>query len=199
MGGPVPAFTMLTSFVHLMFVVEAYHALAHWLVLVGWKMLPRKDLVSTRYYFLIDCGSAALAFLLHRNEFMFPFFILQQWQHIFYYSTWDRSNAAKRVISWSSLDWDRGRWNQLDLVLGTAFDLSIHIANAYLVGRGLPVFDILVGLVVVALLYFVVFANPKLAWANRTSAPDWVARRIKPLSQDQIQEVEMFDNLLSKK
>ncbi len=24
--------------------------------------------------------------------------------------------AAKRVISWSSLDWDRGRWNQLDLV-----------------------------------------------------------------------------------
>ena len=35
----------------------------------------------------------------------------------------------QRVISWSSLDWDQGRWNQLDLVIGTTFDLSVHIAN----------------------------------------------------------------------
>ena len=53
----------------------------------------------------------------------------QQWQHIFYFSTWDKSWAAKRVISWSSLDWDRGRWNQIDLVAGTAFDLGVHMAN----------------------------------------------------------------------
>ena len=59
----------------------------------------------------------------------FPVLILQQWQHIYYYSTWDQSGPAKRVISWSSLDWDRGRWNQLDLVIGTAFDLSVHLAN----------------------------------------------------------------------
>ena len=37
--------------------------------------------------------------------------------------------AAKRVISWSSLDWDRSRWNQLDLVFGTAFDMMVHVAN----------------------------------------------------------------------
>ena len=35
----------------------------------------------------------------------------------------------QRVISWSSLDWDQGRWNQLDLVIGTTFDLSVHVAN----------------------------------------------------------------------
>ena len=35
----------------------------------------------------------------------------------------------QRVISWSSLDWDRGRWNQLDLVIGTAFDMGVHLAN----------------------------------------------------------------------
>ena len=80
-------------------------------------------------------------------EYFYFILILQQWQHIFYYSTWDSSAAAKvytmsssphltiipallqRVISWSSLDWDQGRWNQLDLVIGTTFDLSVHIAN----------------------------------------------------------------------
>merc|ERR1719295_1093481 len=184
---------MLTSFVHLMFVVEAYHALAHWLVLVGWKMLPRKDLVSTRYYFLIDCGSAALAFLLHRNEFMLPFFILQQWQHIFYYSTWDQSNAAKRVISWSSLDWDRGRWNQLDLVLGTAFDLSVHMANTYFLGRMISVWhQTFAGAVAMLLYYFVIYDSnifmyfnlKKGAWSSPNNIPDWVSKRMQPLTAE---------------
>ena len=39
------------------------------------------------------------------------------------------TSLLQRVISWSSLDWDQGRWNQLDLVIGTTFDLSVHIAN----------------------------------------------------------------------
>ena len=40
------------------------------------------------------------------------------------------SAAAKRVISWSSLDWNEGRFNQLDLVLGTLFDVLAHVATA---------------------------------------------------------------------
>lgn len=39
---------------------------------------------------------------------------------------------AKRVVSWSSLDWDRSRWIQIDLVLGTMFDVAIHAMNSVL-------------------------------------------------------------------
>ena len=28
-------------------------------------------------------------------QYFYPLLILQQWQHIFYYSTWDKSAAAK--------------------------------------------------------------------------------------------------------
>ena len=103
--------------------------MGHLTVLTGYRMLPRKDLVSVRYYFLLDAACAAWAYYIHQAEYFYPILILQQWQHIYYYSTWDKSWAAKRVISWSSLDWDRGRWNQIDLVLGTAFDMGVHIAN----------------------------------------------------------------------
>ena len=100
-------------------------------MLTGYRMLPRKDLVATRYYFLLDAAGAAIAFAVHQVAWLYPILILQQWQHIFYFSTWDKSAAAKRVISWSSLDWDRGRWNQVDLVLGTAFDMGVHMANTW--------------------------------------------------------------------
>ena len=33
----------------------------------------------------------------------------------------------------SSLDWDRNRWNQIDLVLATGFDLGVHMANTWVV------------------------------------------------------------------
>ncbi|XP_023331234.1 uncharacterized protein LOC111703510 [Eurytemora carolleeae] len=176
-------------------VIEAYHALAHCVVLFGLKLLPRKDLVSVRYYFLIDAACAAVAYSLHRNEYMLPFLIVQQWQHIFYFSTWDVSRAAKRVISWSSLDWDRGRWNQLDLVFGTAFDMSIHIANAVFIGMTLSRTGIVLAVSVVGILYALVIENPKFAWSSKNHMPDWVARRVKPLSPDQVQEIAVFEKL----
>jgi len=189
---------MWQFYVLTLFVAESYHTLSHWLVLFGWKMLPRRDLVAVRYYFLLDAMCAALAYGLHKSEIMLPFLILQQWQHIFYFSTWDVSRAARRVISWSSLDWDRGRWNQIDLVLGTAFDMSIHAANMLIIGSGLSTTQILPSFVIVAVLYVIVFSNPKLAWASykANNMPSWVSRRIKPLSQDQVQEVELFDRML---
>merc|ERR1712112_558083 len=134
----------------IVFVQELYHSLGHLTVLTGYRMLPRKDLVATRYYFLLDAAGAAVAFAVHQVAWFYPILILQQWQHIFYFSTWDKSAAAKRVISWSSLDWDRNRWNQVDLVLGTAFDLGVHVANTYLLGVQLSHATILLGLLVVA-------------------------------------------------
>ena len=42
------------------------------------------------------------------------------------------SGPAKRVVSWSSLDWThKPRWLQLDLVGGTVFDIIVHTVSAY--------------------------------------------------------------------
>ena len=40
--------------------------LSHVTVLTGYRMLPRKDLVRAKVYFLIDAACAALAFSFHR-------------------------------------------------------------------------------------------------------------------------------------
>merc|ERR1712215_27666 len=160
--------TMQESILCLTYLFELYHSLGHLTVLTGYRMLPRKDLVSVRYYFLLDAACAAWAFYIHQTAYFYPILILQQWQHIYYYSTWDKSWAAKRVISWSSLDWDRGRWNQIDLVLGTAITL---------------------------VLYKMVIGGKSFAWASKASMPDWVAKRIKPLTSEQRQEIQWMDQL----
>lgn len=43
-----------------------YWQLSHVTVLTGYRMLPRKDLVKAKVYFLIDAACAALAFSFHR-------------------------------------------------------------------------------------------------------------------------------------
>ena len=85
--------------------------------------------MAAQWYFIWDILAAAMAYYIHQVEGFFPILIIQQVQHIFYLTTWDQSWAAKRVISWSSLEWDRGRWNQVDLVVGTMFDIGVHVAN----------------------------------------------------------------------
>jgi len=180
----------------LFFTLEAYHCASHASVLFGVRLLPRKDLVKVRPYFLLDAACAAGAYWLHQAPYFFPILILQQWQHIFYFSTWDASAAAKRVISWSSLDWDRGRWNQVDLVLGTAFDLGVHVANTYLLALHLSPSAQLLGLLVVAAAYHGVLNSPNHSWGSRyTRLPDWVARRVAPLTSDQRQEVPWMEQL----
>jgi len=114
---------------YLVFVSELYHAVAHCIVLTGYRLLPRTNVVAAQWYFIWDILAAAMAYYIHQVEGFFPILIIQQVQHIFYLTTWDQSWAAKRVISWSSLEWDRGRWNQVDLVVGTMFDIGVHAAN----------------------------------------------------------------------
>ena len=98
-------------------------------MLTGYRLLPRTNVVAAQWYFIWDILAAAMAYYIHQVEGFFPILIIQQVQHIFYLTTWDQSWAAKRVISWSSLEWDRGRWNQVDLVVGTMFDIGVHVAN----------------------------------------------------------------------
>ena len=81
-------------------------------------------------------------------------------------------------MSWSSLDWDRGRWNQIDLVVGTAFDVFIHAMNSVLLIQHFSSVEALVlTLALDFLLLGIVLYNPKLAWANPTQIPSWVKKR----------------------
>lgn len=57
---------LYSSLVWFSFFTEFYHSVTHLTVLTGYRMLPRKDLVRARVYFLIDAACAALAFSLHR-------------------------------------------------------------------------------------------------------------------------------------
>ena len=49
----------------------------------------------------------------YNRRALYVYILFYPWYDPILFSTWDVSRAAKRVISWSSLDWDRGRWNQL--------------------------------------------------------------------------------------
>ena len=42
-------------------------------------------------------------------QYFYPILILQQWQHIFYYSTWDKSGAAKVSNIW--YQYELMNWN----------------------------------------------------------------------------------------
>ena len=107
---------------------------------------------------------------------------------------------SKRVVSWSSLDWDRSHWKQVDLVLGTLFDALIHAMNVSLLVQHLVSVNVLItSLIVTLILFLMVIYNPKLAWANPESKiPDWIKLRMRPLSDDERQEWKSMEILQNK-
>ena len=48
------------------------------------------------------------------------------------------------------------------------------------------------------LLTIVVFYNPKLAWSTYGKIPQWVGKRIHPLSADQRQELKAVEEIAGK-
>lgn len=110
--------------------------------------------------------------------------------------TWEKSWLAKRVVSWSSLDWDRGRWIQIDLVSGTLFDVFIHAMNTFLLVEHLTSIEgLFLAITVDALLLVVLIFNPNFAWANPAQVPDWIQKRVRPLSDEQRQEIKTIEAL----
>ena len=101
------------------------------------------------------------------------------------------------MISWSSLDWDRGRWNQIDLVLGTLFDVGVHAMNVWLLFEFLSLDRVVISLVVCCVYLALILYNPKLAWAsfNNQSIPDWIKKKVKPLTDQQRQEFKSMEQL----
>ena len=111
--------------------------------------------------------------------------------------------VTSRVLSWSSLDWDRGRWNQLDLVIGTSFDIFTHLVNSFFLFQILNC-DLstaaLYFLVEVVLVWKILFKVNSTWWNanNLENAPTWVKDRIKPLTKEQSQKWEFVESLGSK-
>ena len=100
------------------------------------------------------------------------------------------------MVSWSSLDWDRGRFNQLDLVLGTLFDVMIHALNSVLLIQHLTSIEGLVlALILDAFFVVLVLFNPKFAWATPNKVPSWVQKRVRALSEDDRQAIHTFDRM----
>ncbi|PVD28648.1 hypothetical protein C0Q70_11242 [Pomacea canaliculata] len=82
----------------LLFVLEAYHVLGHTAVLFRIRMLPRRDLVRIRSYFLLDGFTTFVVafFVTGRLQWLV---LLHLVQHLYYYFTWEKSSFAKRVSS----------------------------------------------------------------------------------------------------
>ena len=81
-----------------LFLLEAYHVLGHLAVLCRLRLLPRKDLVRIRLYFLLDgLTSFTVAFLYTgRLRWLVSLHVIQ---HLYYYFFWEKTHWAKRVSS----------------------------------------------------------------------------------------------------
>eukprot|EP00093_Oithona_nana_P002255 02255.XXX_10566_10062_1 [CDS] Oithona nana genome sequencing. len=143
---------------------------------------------------MIDLVCANISYWIHGRFLVL--IGLQNLQHLFYFFTWEQSWLAKRVVSWSSLDWDRGRFNQLDLVLGTFFDVMIHAINSVLLIQHLTSIEgLILALILDAFFVVLVLFNPKFAWATPNKVPSWVQKRVRALSEDDRQAIHTFDRM----
>ncbi|CAI9734142.1 Hypothetical predicted protein [Octopus vulgaris] len=162
---------------------EVFHAMTHSMVLFRLRLLPRKDLVQVNYYFVFDLLSVFFAsfLVLQRLQWLA---CIQMAQHLYYIVFWNKTSLAKKIISWSSLDWIKSKYNEkweFDNILGTAFDLAVHISFSYLLSKTLTFTEIVVGVAMASFLLNYVMFSKKFAWSNPQNIPAWVQKRIQPL------------------
>ncbi|XP_074661938.1 uncharacterized protein LOC141914597 [Tubulanus polymorphus] len=164
-----------------LFFLEAYHAIGHAAVMFRIRMLPRKDLVRVRYYFLFDTLTVFVTAFCYTGKLRW-LAILQMCQHLYFFFTWNISWYTRRVISWSSLDWlhsdnakNRTEW---DLFLGTAFDLAVHIIHCYILSQYMSNIETLAGIFCAQVVSYAVIFSPSFAWSGPRTMPAWIRKRI---------------------
>ena len=81
---------------NLFFFLECYHFMTHTFVLFRVRLLPRKDLVRNRYYFLIDTTCVFIVNFILLGKLR-GIAAVQIVQHLFYYITWEKSELSKKV------------------------------------------------------------------------------------------------------
>ena len=92
---------------------------------------------------------------------------------------------SPQIVDWSSLDWfqsPKGGGLELDNILGTLFDVVVHVGTLCVLGSYLSTVQILLPLALAQTTVVAVMYNPRLAWSSPgSSLPPWVQRRILPL------------------
>jgi len=168
-----------------LFILETYHVMTHFMVLFGLRMLPRKDLVRQRLYFLFDTATIFTVNFVYLKELRW-LAAVQMVQHFSYIIWWDSAEFCRRVISWSSLDWGYTYAHRFDwsLIIGTTFDLVCHLVNAILLSFHFSLLHGFVGFAFSAFSLAIVIFNPRLAWSTPNCVPDWVRKRVKVLEDD---------------
>jgi len=87
---------MHNTIAFLLFTIEWYHIWGHTLILFRVRMLPRKDLVRIRLYFLFDLLTVFCSSFLFTGRLRW-LATLQIIQHFYYFFFWDKTGLAKRV------------------------------------------------------------------------------------------------------
>ena len=98
---PVPSFTwplpscadIIATF---LFTLECYHFIGHVCVLFRVRLLPRKDVVKIRYYFLFDTLTVFAVCFLFTGALKW-LAALQMMQHLFFFITWNRQSYTNKV------------------------------------------------------------------------------------------------------
>ena len=78
------------------FSVEAYHIVGHCAVLFRVRLLPRKDLVRIRYYFLFDLLTVFVSSFVILGKLQW-LAAIQMCQHMYYFLFWEQTGPAKKV------------------------------------------------------------------------------------------------------
>ncbi|ESO85761.1 hypothetical protein LOTGIDRAFT_235727 [Lottia gigantea] len=167
----------------ILFTLECYHIIGHLAILLRIRMLPRRDLVRIRLYFLVDALTVFITNFIYIGKLKW-LATLQIIQHLFYFFTWDQSYLAKKIIDWSSLDWFSSYKNgrvELDSILGTAFDVGVHAINAYILSQYMSMLEIFIGVSISYMSIGYFLFSSKYAWSSPYSMPKWVQQRIRPI------------------
>ncbi|PAA50386.1 hypothetical protein BOX15_Mlig024234g1, partial [Macrostomum lignano] len=171
----------------LLLTVEFYHTISHLFILFRFRLLPRRDLVRVRAYFLADTLTVFLAWLYIGRVYWWQdlYTAAQVAQHLYYFTTWESGFFARRVVSWSSLDWQKSGEQRRKFawfeILGTSFDIAVHLTNAFLLVQLVTSVEVILCLALTQCMVLLVLFNPMLAWASPACIPDWVRRRLAPI------------------
>ena len=108
--------------VYLLFLIEATHIILHLGVLLRLYLMPQNVLEQRKWYFVIDCMTPVISCIYVGN---YPFIIfLHTEAHLYYISNWNISYYCKRIIRWSSRNY-QGSVYTWDMLL-TMFDILSH-------------------------------------------------------------------------
>ena len=78
------------------------------------------------------------------------------------------------------------------MISGTAFDVIVHLLNAYFLAQYLSLLEFSACFVMVVGASFVVLFSPRLAWSSPASVAPWIKRRLEPVDMKEVDASGLF-------